>query len=287
MSRAFKSVSPCLRILPVLLLLAVSASAADPVLSLADSLKSAGFYNDAVTEYRRYLFFNPFDSNNSDIHAALCYCYVELGDKKAAFRAMGRAVKYAANDSVKIHRRLDRAVIAIAMDDLDFAERELTTLAIDTNRDLVNRRAGVLLFLTYVFKNDWKASRQVRNLLTADGYVFSDSLVYILDEACRSRRKSPAKAALLSTLIPGLGQVYNGQWLTGLHALALNAAMGYLTVSLVIDEAYVSSFLSFVFLFQRYYEGNRQYAFKGVEEHNLQKDIYYRQLILMFIESSP
>ena len=277
--------SHCLKIIPlVFMLFAVSVAFADPVLNMADSLKTSGFYDDAVTEYRRFLFFNDSPEKRSPVYSRLGYCYAYLGDRDAALDALNRAINFAENDSLAFQYRIDRAVIFTAVNEIAQAEVELEGVIAFADSGSLKKRAGELMFLVKVLRHDWSGAQVIYDTLLRKENELSDSLRLVLAEASDINYKSPGKAMLLSTFLPGLGQVYNGRWLSGLNALALNFALGYLTVDLLSDREYVPAFLSLAFLFQRYYNGNRGTAYNQAVEHNHRLDLLYENEILRLIK---
>jgi tetratricopeptide (TPR) repeat protein len=283
----FKSISRCLKV-PAFLLLALTATAsADPVLDMADSLMAAGFYDDAVTEYRRFLFFNEPGMACAGVYSRLGYCYAYMGEYREALDAADNAALYAGNDSLASVCRTDRAVILAAAGEYDSAATALETVLASEGSETVKSRAGMLLIMTRVLQHDWSAARDIFDTLPRGEYAFSDSVTALLERAVKDRHKSPGKAELLSTLVPGTGQIYNGHWLSGLNALVLNVALGWLTVDLVSDREYVPAFLSYIFLFQRYYNGNRGVAYEQAVEHNRQQDLFYEKEILKLIKELP
>lgn len=79
--------------------------------------------------------------------------------------------------------------------------------------------------------------------------------------------KSPKLAQLLSTVIPGSGQIYAGKTRNGLISLGINAAFFYLLGDSVADKRYVDA--AGIFLVgSRFYWGNRHNAKKWAMEHN-------------------
>jgi hypothetical protein len=144
----------------------------------------------------------------------------------------------------------------------------------------------MLLFLSETFTHDWKAALYSYRSLIKSQLFESDSLESILIEASKADYKSPNKAMLLSTLIPGGGQMYTGRWLSGLNAMLLDGALGYLTVDNFVKERYVTGFLIFIFPFQRYYNGNRYQAYNTAIEQNDKIDRRYEKEILDLIRKT-
>ena len=258
--------------------------AADPALDMADNFMQTGFYEEAVTEFQRYLFFNPDSELHSEIYSRIGYCYGYLRDWPAAIESMNKAFNVAENDSLRAQRIMDKAVIYLTLGDYGRAHVDL--LSVKHLHDIPNlqSRAEGLLLLNAVLRHDWPFALKLYRSRNDNPAEKPDSLEALLLEAAGTDRRSPELAQLLSTILPGLGQFYNGRWLSGLNALILNAALGYLTIDLLVDERYTGSALSFIFLWQRYYTGNRQNAYSEANEYNMQMDNKYEKQILQILQ---
>ena len=273
----------CLKVIALLLIIPAYALSSDPLLTMADSLMCSGFYDDAITEYRRYLFFNSHDELTDDTYSKIGYCYAHLEKWNKAVEAMDKSILFAESDSLLDQRKIDRAVILLALGDNGSAQLNLKQVAHFSNYENIRKRGGILLFLSEILAHDWEAALNVYRSLIRDQFIESDSLESTLIKASKVNYKSTEIAMLLSTLIPGGGQIYSGRWLSGLNAILLNGALGYLTVNNIIKKRYISGSLIFIFLFQRYYDGNRHHAYSTAIEQNNRIDSYYEKEILNLI----
>jgi tetratricopeptide (TPR) repeat protein len=275
-----------LKVVALLLILHGYIIASDPLLAMGDSLLSSGFYDEAITEYDRYLFFNPNSRWLDDTYSKIGYCYAHLEKWDKSFEAMDKSISFARSDSSLEQRKIDRAVILLSLGNNDEAQLDLGQMAHFSNYEVVRKRSGMLLFLSETFTHDWKAALHSYRSLIKSQLFESDSLESILIEASEAGYKSPNKAMLISTFIPGGGQMYTGRWLSGLNAMLLDGALGYLTVDCFVKERYVTGFLVFIFPFQRYYNGNRYQAYHTAIEHNDRIDRRFEKEILNLIRKT-
>ena len=88
----------------------------------------------------------------------------------------------------------------------------------------------------------------------------------------------------MSTILPGAGQVYVGDWRGGLNALVLNGALGFLTVDAVLDGYYMDAALWGGLIFWRYYRGNTFRAGQAAEQSNLQESRRAAEAILQRLQ---
>lgn len=276
-------------IIVLLLLSAVkSTRASDHAITLADSLMAAAFYDHAITEYTRYLFFNPRGASRGSTYSKIGYCYAYLKEWKRAVDAMDKAVLSEENDSAREQRTIERSVILLTSGDRERARESLVEIVGTSHHEETVKRAGMLLFLSHVYAHEWKDAHHTYRSFVKDRFPKPDSVESLLTEALLAQYKSPKTATILSTVIPGGGQMYAGQWLSGLNALLLNASLGFLTVNSYIHEHYVSGFLEFELLFLRYYLGNRLQAYNIAVRQNEKIDHSYEQKIIdLLLKSHP
>jgi len=235
---------------------------------LADTLADGGFADAAITEYMRFMFFHPESDETAACHSSISRCYARLGDHERALASARAAVSSAERDSMKYQHRLDVAALHLDMGDVSAAELGASrVLAFCPNSD-VRERAALMVAECQLRAYRW---RELRGTFSMSGtwqrgrsWARVDSMLRDLESA---DIKSPDVARRLSTFIPGAGQMYAGNVLDGLHALALNAMFGSLLVSSVMDGT-VADCITHFSLLKRYYQGNRANAVLLSEEHN-------------------
>ncbi|MCK4510643.1 hypothetical protein KAW64_02840 [bacterium] len=241
----------------------------DTCLAMADSLAGAGFADAAITEYMRFMFFHPESVETAACHSSISRCYAGLGDLKRALDSGRAAVSSAEQDSLKYHYRLNVAAIHLEMGDVSMAELAASrVLAFCPDRD-VRERAVLMIAECQLRTYRWKELRGTFSMSEmwrqGQSWARIDSMLSALESI---NAKSPDMARRLSTFVPGTGQMYAGDALDGLHALALNALLGSLLVSSVM-EGMVGECIVYFSLLKRYYQGNRANAARLSEEHNI------------------
>ncbi|HUV29721.1 MAG TPA: hypothetical protein VMY05_01330 [Acidobacteriota bacterium] len=278
--------SPCLKIAVLLVGLHVPAGAADPILALADSLMSRESYDAAITEYTRHAFFNPHYPSLDESYARIGLCYAYLDDHDRAIAAMDTAVFLAATDSLLDQRRLDRAVVHVMFRDYPAAGRDMEQVLRFSRYEDATGRAMMLRLVTAILRHDWATALSACRSLPESNIGMPAAIESTLVRASPGGYKSPATAMLFSTLLPGAGQIYCGAWGDGLNAALLNGALGYLTGYYAVNERYVSAFSAFLFLFRRYYNGNRVNAYNLAIERNAAVDERIEKELLRFISQA-
>ena len=241
----------------------------DTCLAMADSLAGVGFADAAITEYMRFMFFHPESGETAGCHSSISRCYAGLGNHERALDSARASVSAAEQDSLKYHYRLDVAAIHLEMGDVSMAELAASrVLAFCPNRD-VRECAALMVAECQLRTYRWRELRSTFSMSEAwqqgQSWARIDSMLHDLESA---DAKSPDVARWLSTFVPGTGQMYAGDVLDGLHALALNALLGSLLVSSVVDGK-VGECIVYFSLLKRYYQGNRANATRLSEEYNI------------------
>jgi len=258
----------------------------DACLALADSLAGGGFADAAITEYMRFMFFHPESSETAACHSSVSRCYAGLGDHERALDSARDAVSSAEQESLKYHYRLDVAAIHLGMGDVSMAELAASRVLAFCPNGGVRERAALMVAECQLRTYRWK---ELRGTLSMSGtwqqgrsWAKVDSVLCDLESA---DIKSPEVARRLSTFVPGIGQMYAGDVLDGLHALALNAMFGSLLVSSVVNGN-VGDCVTHFSLLKRYYQGNRANAVRLSEEHNIAVLEPYTQAIIAEIRTA-
>ena len=275
------------KIFAVLLLIAcfvLAVSAQDMALMLGDGLYDAGNYHDAITEYKRYLLFHPNASSRSAVYYKLGLCYRNMADWDSAIEALKLSADTALSDDVRAQRTIDLAVIYTAKGDYDMSELLLTRLAPFLRKEAIKRRWWLISTVNQVHTSQWeKARTSYNNYVSLDRGSLSEKhhriIIDLLSEAQNESMRSEKLAKWLSTFIPGLGQMYCGDWRNGVNALSLNAAVASVWITLGLRDR--SEAIAVMLLLPRYYLGQRYRAGKIAQERNAQKHLYYQREILM------
>ncbi len=272
-----------------LLLFTVAAvSASDPVLDFGDHLFALKSYEAAITEYKRFLFFNADHPRASEAQFKIGLAYRAQEWWAEAAEAMIGAVQSTMETELRSERRVELAVTLIASGAYNLALVELIKVEMQSLSPQLRQRARFLRGVAYLYQFKWEQTRSVFQAYF-DGIPGAAGAAAEIDTlflaAINRPRKSERTARLLSTLLPGLGQAYAEDWKSGLNALLLNGVLGYLTLDAAIERDYDDALLSFSFLFYRYYAGNRYRAAQAAQAFNERENRWYVDRILQALET--
>ena len=244
----------------------IAAVAEELPLSLGSHLAAQGNYDAAITEYKRFLFFHPDDSRVGEVYYNIGLAYRAQGLWTEAVTALRTATYLAIDSETKSAYQLALAVTLIATQNYDLAQLELIKVVLRKPSVPLFRRALFLQGVTYIYQFRWEEARNALKDYTTD-----KRLDERFDSAINMPQKSVKIARVLSTILPGAGHIYAGDWRDGLNALLLNGALGFLTVDAALDGHYTDAALWAGVVFLRYYRGNTFRAKEAVSQFNLQE----------------
>jgi TM2 domain-containing membrane protein YozV len=231
---------------------------------LAKKLYDEEKYFDAVTEFKRLLFFNETGKYLYEANKLIGLSYKEGAKFSDAIHFLTLAEMNASTTEqiygskieiikINILRRTTSRALSL-LDDLRNDER------FNDRSDEINYWTG----WTYIFANEWvKASAE---------FALIDS-THFLKAFCDSVKSDFYNITLAKTLsiIPGAGQFYTGEYISGLISIGWNVLWGYLTINAFNEDRIFDGVMIGTLLWWRFYSGNLQNAEKFATEKNLKK----------------
>jgi hypothetical protein len=247
-------------------------SEGDLAFEFGEHLLSLGNYEEAVTEYKRFIFLNPDDERRSLAHYRIWQAYRTEHRWGDAIEHLRSSIALTNDAEMKAQRRVDLALTLFAIRELNLAKLELMKAGDDKMPRETKVRSTFLLGVVSLYDYNWDEAQV--NLQTALLDLGTDSTkiseLNRLFAQTRRRQKSPRFASILSAFLPGAGQIYAGDWKSGINALALNGVLIFWTVKNIKDKDYQDAFLISSFLLPRYYIGNIRRAGEIAKRVNLE-----------------
>lgn len=235
-----------------------------PQLELALNYFVEEKYFDAVTEFKRLVFFDEQKQYvfTSNYHIAMSYKY---GGK------FSEAIRYftAAEISARTFPEIYNCKVEIIKSNI---LRRTTQQAIKLIDELIADsiyldRSEELFYWkgwAYIFSDNWiDAAAQFEKIEDNHELAFF----------CKSINDSLYNKTLVkifSYIVPGSGQIYVGEYLSGLLSFGWNVLWGYLTINAFIEERIFDGFAVGNLLWLRFYSGNIYNAGKFADEKNLE-----------------
>lgn len=241
----------------------------------ANNLFNAEQYFDAITEYKRLLFFDSTntyryqteyrigESYKSGAKYDDAVKYFSLAQKDAQSKEEIFAAKSQVVRSNILRRTTDRALQL-----LDELEKDST---FQNKIDTINYWRG----WAYMFADDWKLASKTFAKINP-GHQLK-----ILSEQTDRAKVSVTFAKVISYILPGAGSIYTGKILSGLMSLAWNFAAGYWTINAFVGNRIFDGFVVGELVWFRFYRGSVQNA----EEFAVQKNIDIANKSLRFLQN--
>lgn len=232
--------------------------------SYANELFNEGKYFDAITEFKRLQF---FDSENQFSFQS----NILIGISYKAGAKFDDAIKYftlaeisSRNDEEYFNSNILKARTNILRRTNHQAERILNELLVDTKFKSKENEIKYWLGWNLIFLDEWKKASQI---------FLENNLDTTLSNLCISvddKMYSVNFAKYSSYIIPGFGQFYTGEYVSGLLSLSWNVFAGYLTVNSFVEDRVFDGIITANFLWMRFYSGNTQNAEKFALQKNLE-----------------
>jgi len=246
-----------------LLATATAQDSAEKQFNFAQEFFIAEDYFDAITEFKRLLFFDNTGNYNYTANSMIGSSYKQGARFSDAIRHFTLAEINARNEEDLYNSRISIIRVNILRRSTVRALKLLDSLKADkrfkNKIDDINFWRG----WAYIFADDWKSA--------ANTFAEIDSTHELkqLADNIDDELYSVSFAKTISYIIPGAGQIYTGEYISGLLSLAWNVLWGYLTIKSFIDERIFDGIIIANFLWLRFYRGNFQNAEKFAEEKNL------------------
>lgn len=246
---------------------------APPLFAFAQSLFEAGEYYRAVGEFQRFLFFQPQHPLVSEAQLTIGLAFF-CGERwLQAFEVFRRVARAAPDPALRPEASLWMAETRAHGGDQPEALRLYGELIQQYPGSATAGRAAYLVGWSHLRQRQWAEARQAFAQVDADSpyRASAERLAAALDLPPDLPQRSPALARILSTVLPGAGQVYAGQRLDGLIGLGLHGAMIAGTTAAVLagleGAAGVGAFFTWGF-----YRAQTSYAANSARDFNAQAE---------------
>ena len=230
----------------------------------ADSFFDKQLYFDAITEYKRLMFFDKSESYLFMGNYKIGECYKQGAKLDEAIEYFGKSLIYAKSDSQYFVAKIQMFRTNLLRKTLDRAEQILTEIENDyrfiDSTNQINYWKGWL----FVFNDNWKRAAYYFGKSNYSGELKT------LCENTDKQQYSVLKAKIFSYILPGSGQFYTGNYVSGLLSLGWTALWGYITLDAFISNRVFDGFVVGDLLFLRFYRGNIQNAERFAVEKNIE-----------------
>jgi hypothetical protein len=241
----------------------IAQNSFDVQFNFAKKLYSDEKYFDTVTELKRLLFFEGKDEYNYQANMLIGKSYKQGAKFSDAIRHLTLAELNAKNVDELYETRIEIIRINILRRTTRRAFKLLDSLEAD--KRFTDRKDEIKYWRgwAYMFADDWELAAQTFNDIDSN-HVLKSLAAEVSDDLY-----SVSFAKTISYIIPGAGQIYTGEYISGLLSLSWNVLWGYLTLKAFIAERIFDGLVIANFLWLRFYRGNIQNAENFALEKNL------------------
>lgn len=241
-----------------------SQNSVETQLAWADKFFASNQYFDAITEYKRALFFDKQNEPTTRVNFKIAQCYKAGAHFDEAIKYFSFAEKDAANDSTTFSAKLEIIRCNILRKTTERALQLCDELEKDdrfaSNKNEINYWRG----WAFMFADDWESASKIFSENSADKEL------KLLCNQVIDAKVSVTFATVISYILPGAGQIYSGKILSGLMSLAWNLAAGYFTVNAFVANRAFDGIVIGELIWLRFYRGNIENAKNFAVEKNLE-----------------
>jgi hypothetical protein len=221
-------------------------------------------YFDAVTEFKRLLFFDESADYSFEANRLIGLSYKQGAKFSDAVYHFSEAELNARTDEESFEMKIEIVKINILRRTTERALKLLENLEGDERFANKQNEINYWRGWAYFFADDWQqASFSFEQIDSSHSLkIFADSV--------HNNFYDVTLAKVLSTFLPGAGQFYTSEYISGLISLGWNVLWGYLTINAFVEDRVFDGVMVGTLLWWRFYTGNRHNAETFAEEKNLE-----------------
>ena len=262
---------------------------ADNILTFAEQLMREGEYFRAITEYQRFLFHYPEDTRQALVHFRIGLAFYRGQSYDEALTTFRDVAERYANTPYGNLAWLWQGEVFVRQAHYSTAEKVYTSIIQRFPGDNLGQYARYRRGWTLLYRQQWAdAAQEFRQIPPMhDLAPFAQRLAEEVVDGRQLPYKSPLLAGLLSGVIPGGGQLYNGRLGDALLSFFLNGLFVFGIVEAVDNHEFaIAGVLS---LFEAgWYIGNLYGAINGAYKFNRHAtETFLRNLENRFPNTAP
>lgn len=232
---------------------------------LGKKLYANGNLESAEEVFRRVLFFDKNEKYSSEVNLKFANILYQSGKYDEANYYYDLAY-FTADESAKIDITLQKASCYLLLQNYGYARIELYNLP----QELSSNQKKLAIFFTAMLEfaeANYDDSKESFMSIASDTVLISS----LFEKNQKINKLKPKTAKVLSIILPGLGQVYAGDWKAGINSLVLTGGLFYLGINSAIQNSFLDAAIGVLPWFQRYYSGGFKRAEKIAEAKILER----------------
>jgi tetratricopeptide (TPR) repeat protein len=219
-------------------------------------------YYDAVTELKRLLYFDESEAYNYQANILIGRSYKQGGKFADAVKHFSLAEINAAESDELYYSRIENIRVNILRRTTKQALDLINSLEDDERFSAKKNELNYWRGWAYIFADEWE------NAAFSFGKIDRQHELKLLAQKVEDEKYSVNFAKFISMIIPGAGQFYTEEYVSGLLSLGWNVLWGYLTIKSFVDDRIFDGIMVGSLLWFRFYNGNTYNAEKFAEEKN-------------------
>lgn len=242
----------------------------------AKKLYDSEKYFDAVTELKRLLFFDDEKRYSYEANKYLGLSYKQGAKFSDAIFHFTLAGKNSRNADEEFEALIEIIKVNILRRTIPQAIELIDSL--ESNEKFADKKNEINYWhgWAYIFADKWE------NASASFAIISPDHNLKLLCDSVNSSFYDVTLAKVLSLFVPGAGQFYTGEYVSGLLSFGWNVLWGYLTINAFIEERIFDGLMIGSLLWWRFYTGNLQNA----EKFALEKNLKISNDALLFLKNS-
>lgn len=251
----------------------------DLFVRLGDSLCAQKQYKNALLEYQRAYFFSDGEVK-SKIGARIGDCYLLVNDLVSACNYYDSAVIHT-KDKTSITDLQFRKVLCLILDEnFGYALIEINKIEVDSDSYQQKRKYLYQGICHFGIKQYDLSLDCLRNSLPATDTVKLINLERFFENHRILNRPDKTLATILSIILPGTGQIYSGDFKSGMNSMLLLGGLYFIGSTMS-----VTGFIIVIPFLYRYYIGGILNARQLAEAKQKEKQhIFYLNLMGIILE---
>ncbi len=256
-------------------------------IEFADQMYEKGSFRIALKEYLKIYY---FDRNSELPYACMraAKCFDLISDDENAIKYYKKLKRYPNVDPQKsLESQYEVVKIYLKNENFKLAQAEMYNweqYEIEMDEDRYNFYMSMIL----LHQSEFDVAQEYISNLSYYHSLDTTLVQTIFDKMLMNSNKKHGGAKVLSAIIPGMGQVVNGEWKDGLNSAVLNGALIWVFVDVAMKLTTVDAFISVGPWLGRYYIGglkNAEKASIGKQERRFRE--YKKELLEQIFKYRP
>lgn len=233
-------------------------------------------YFDVVTELKRLLFFDNSGQYKYPAYILMGKSFKAGSKYPAAAESFTNAEKASRSIDQLFEAKIEKVKVNLLRRAISSADNQLTEM--ERDKKFLNRALEIKYWRGwfFIFNDEWKKASEAFSSI--DSAKFLSNFCDDVDK----QKYSVTFAKTISYFIPGAGQIYTGNYISGVMSLAYNLATGYFTINSFIEDRVFDGVMNANFLWLRFYNGNIQNA----ENFAVKKNLEITNLALEYLQNN-